>query len=129
MQHESHLRMALKELADVFAFSLTPAVAATYIQQIGECTLEEIEHFSSHCMEHSVFMPRPAEILEILKAMRGQRATEAAREKFRQDAEKAKRVRCTSGFKRPEGKTILGYIEDLMSQGMTREQAVNEVCS
>lgn len=128
MTFDSALTEILDEFQDVYGLEVTAVSFEAFKEVLAGCTPQELSFAAVEHLRESRFAPRPAELLAII---RGKRAVEIKAEKnqeFWQRTRDAERTKCERGFKRPEGVSVLDHLDALIRQGMTREQAVEEIC-
>ena len=119
---------AIIGLAELYNRQLTEDVQAMWIAALDGTTYEECRDARNRWMKCSRWMPRPAEILEIIQTAR----LKSRRESDKQQARNDHRINWTqavrSTFNIPHGKRLLDYVDEQSKAGRDLDDIVEEVC-
>lgn len=115
--------VVLGELASLYNVELDHGQIRLWAELLGPYGDQEIHAAARQWMRTSRWMPKPAELIELIK-----QARDAACGAPRYDREADEKLKATSPFRRPEGKTIIEHINDLRKAGKTPDEIADLIC-
>lgn len=113
------------ELADLYRHEMTAPILASYLQALSEYSPAEVRESSREWQKRSHWMPRPADLVGLIRSARG-RAYVA--EQNRKIIEQARGQKLTGGFRVPEGMRILDYCDVLREKGLSPDEIAEAIC-
>lgn len=97
----------------------------SYMQALEPYSHHEVREASRKWQRQSKWMPRPAELIELIREARSR---ECVRRRNREIIDQARGQKCSHGFRVPPGMKPMDYILLLQSEGMTSDEIAAEMC-
>jgi hypothetical protein len=115
----------LTEYAELYRSTLSPEQLNLYIEALHDCSVTEVRAAMRQLARDAKWMPRPAEILDCIRAKRAEAARQANTQQLTQAAS-AKPLR--SHFRVPSGVSIIEHVESLRADGLTLDAIADKLC-
>ena len=112
-------------LAELYGYELKDSSAVLYLDCLEDFTLEEVRAAARSWMRQSKWMPKPAELIAIIR----ERRSEGTRhEKSAETIGAATQKPLRSQFRVPAGLSIMEHIESLRASGLSPDEIASEMC-
>jgi hypothetical protein len=125
---DQSLSEILDEFQEVYGTEITEVSFDAFKLVLKDCTPQELSFAAVEHLKACKFAPKPAELLAIIKAQRERDAVASTKQQFWSGTQAAAERKHTGAFNRPEGMSVIDYVEQLMAEGLTREEAANRIC-